>query len=111
MYLPWKDYDGNDFFERGGFWFKQGHIFSSPFYYIDYTLAQMCALQFWQRNHVEEDASAWSDYLELCQVGGTKSFLELVALGHLKSPFETDSLKHLAADVDQYLLVASQNLE
>ncbi|WP_282920476.1 M3 family oligoendopeptidase [Ignavigranum ruoffiae] len=111
MYLPWKDYDGNDFFVRGGFWFKQGHIFSSPFYYIDYTLAQMCALQFWQRNHVEEDASAWSDYLELCQVGGTKSFLELVALGHLKSPFETDSLKHLAADVDQYLLVASQNLE
>ncbi|SEQ16524.1 oligoendopeptidase, M3 family [Ignavigranum ruoffiae] len=111
MYLPWKDCDGNDFFERGGFWFKQGHIFSSPFYYIDYTLAQMCALQFWQRNHVEEDASAWSDYLELCQVGGTKSFLELVALGHLKSPFETDSLKHLAADVDQYLLVASQNLE
>lgn len=111
MYLPWKDYAGNDFYERGGFWFKQGHIFSSPFYYIDYTLAQMCALQFWQRNHIEQDASAWSDYLELCQVGGTKSFLELVELGHLKSPFEKDSLKHLAADVNQYLLVASQNLE
>lgn len=109
-YLPWKDYDGNSFYEEGGFWFKQGHIFSSPFYYIDYTLAQMCALQFWQRDHLQKDPAAWSDYLELCQVGGSKSFLELVDLGHLKSPFQKDSLKELAEEIHQYLLVASDKL-
>lgn len=110
IYNPWKDYDGNEFYEAGGFWFKQGHIFSSPFYYIDYTLAQMCALQFWQRNHVQEDPSAWTDYLKLCQVGGTKSFLQLVELGHLKSPFEAGSLKEIAIDVNDYLAKAAENL-
>ena len=43
QYLPHKDYEGCDFLERGGWWFQQAHIFNSPFYYIDYTLAQICA--------------------------------------------------------------------
>jgi len=42
-YLPCIDYDDNKFYEEGGYWFKQGHIFGNPFYYIDYTLAQVCA--------------------------------------------------------------------
>lgn len=104
QYVPWKDYADNTFLSQGGFWFKQGHIFSSPFYYIDYTLAQMCALQFWQRNHVQKDPNAWADYLNLCQAGGTKSFLQLVALGHLKSPFEAGNLKEVAQDVHDYLV-------
>ena len=108
QYLPWKDYAGNEFYEEGGFWFKQLHIFNMPFYYIDYTLAQMCALQFWQRNHVQEDPKAWEDYLNLCKVGGTKSFLELVELGHLKSPFEAGSLKSVADDANAYLLEHSK---
>lgn len=108
QYLPWKDYDGNEFFENGGFWFKQLHIFNMPFYYIDYTLAQMCALQFWQRNHVQEDPTAWEDYMNLCKVGGTKSFLELVELGHLRSPFEPGSLKSVADDANAYLLAHSK---
>ena len=110
MYLPWKDYDGNSFYEQGGFWFKQGHIFSTPFYYIDYTLAQMCALQFWQRSHIDRDESAWSDYLALCQVGGTKSFLELIELGNLKSPFQKGNLQSVTQDVANYLLEANDNL-
>lgn len=48
-YLPHKNYDECDFLERGGWWFQQNHIFLSPFYYIDYTLAQICALQFWKK--------------------------------------------------------------
>ena len=47
IYTPWKDYDGNDFLEKGCWWFKQGHIFKNPFYYIDYALAEVCALQIW----------------------------------------------------------------
>lgn len=62
-YLPFKDYEDNDFLNSGGFWFKQGHIFSSPFYYIDYTLAQVCAFQFWIKTR-EDSENAWEDYIK-----------------------------------------------
>ncbi|MCF0258596.1 MAG: M3 family oligoendopeptidase, partial [Erysipelotrichaceae bacterium] len=60
QYLPHKDYTGVDILERGGWWLRQNHIFQSPFYYIDYTLAQVCALQFWKRM-IDEDPNAFED--------------------------------------------------
>ena len=45
-YKPHLDYEGDDFLENGGYWQRQGHIFQVPFYYIDYCLAQCCALAF-----------------------------------------------------------------
>lgn len=101
-FLPHKDYSECDFLERGGWWFKQGHIFSSPFYYIDYTLAQICALQFWkkdQNNHEE----AWNDYLRLCEVGGTKSFRDLVEYANLISPFKDGCVSSIIDVIDEYL--------
>lgn len=92
MYNPHKDYSENPFLEQGTLWFRQGHIFDTPFYYIDYTLAQVLAFQFWKRAIHDQDVDAWSDYLAICEVGGTKSFLELVELANLKSPFEEGSL-------------------
>lgn len=86
-YLPHRDYDNNNYLERGGYWYQQGHIFGSPFYYIDYTLAQICAFQFWKKS-MENRENAWSDYLRLCKAGGSKSFLDLVTLAKLTSPFE-----------------------
>ncbi|MCL1631030.1 M3 family oligoendopeptidase [Sporolactobacillus sp. CPB3-1] len=85
-YLPYRDYDGIDFLEKGGFWQRQGHIYESPFYYIDYTLAQVCAFEFWKKSQEDYD-SAWKDYLKLCGLGGSKSFLELVKSAGLESPF------------------------
>lgn len=101
-YLPHKDYSECDFLERGGWWFKQAHIFNSPFYYIDYTLAQICALQFWkkdQKNHEE----AWNDYLRLCQVGGTKSFGNLVNDANLILPFKDGCVSSIIDVIDEYL--------
>lgn len=46
-YLPWRDYGDLPHVDRGGFWQFQRHIYLNPFYYIDYTLAQTCALQLW----------------------------------------------------------------
>ncbi|WP_373897647.1 M3 family oligoendopeptidase [Haloimpatiens sp. FM7315] len=91
-YLPSRDYEDNDFLNRGGFWFKQSHIFQMPFYYIDYTLAQVCALQFWVKAN-ENRKEAWSDYLRLCKEGGSKSFLELLQIANLKNPFEDGCIK------------------
>lgn len=45
-YLPHLDYDGLDFLEKGGRWQKQLHVYLYPFYYLDYTLSQVCALQY-----------------------------------------------------------------
>lgn len=101
-YLPHRDYDGNQYLENGGFWQKQSHIYASPFYYIDYTLAQICAFQFWlkdQKNHKQ----AWADYLRLCQAGGSLSFLELVKLADLNSPFEDESIASVVKDIKTWL--------
>lgn len=101
-YLPHKDYEDNDFLARGGYWFRQGHIFSSPFYYIDYTLAQVCAFQFWiwdQKNHEE----AWESYVRLCQAGGSRSFLKLVELAGLKNPFVDGTIKEVVGPIKAYL--------
>ena len=102
MYLPYKNYEQCDFLERGNYWFQQGHIFSSPFYYIDYTLAQACSLQFWKRSQ-DHDPDMWKDYVAICEVGGTKSFLDIVKTAHLKSPFERGSLKEIMESAKNYL--------
>lgn len=101
-YLPSTDYDGIEPLESGAFWHKQGHIFAVPFYYIDYTLAQVCALQFWKRAK-DDFKGAWEDYLALCKVGGSLPFNSLVELANLKSPFEEGSLESVIDEVHDYL--------
>lgn len=101
-YLPHRDYDGNSYLEQGGYWHRQAHIFASPFYYIDYTLAQLCAFQFWKRSN-EDFKSAWSDYLRLCQAGGSQSFVKLVELAGLTSPFEDGCISSVIGDIEGWL--------
>lgn len=101
-YLPTKDYEDNEFLEKGGFWFRQGHIFNDPFYYIDYTLAQICAYQFWIRFN-DNKTEAWDDYYKLCEAGGSLPFLELVKLAKLKSPFEVETFEYIAGPIKNWL--------
>lgn len=108
QYTPWRDYTESAFLDVGGYWYRQLHIFSDPFYYIDYTLAQMVALQFWQKSFVEESPATWSQYLAICQVGGTKSFLELVTLADMQSPFEKGSLQEVIRVCADYLKTAHE---
>lgn len=101
-YLPFKDYDDDRFLEKGGFWFRQGHIFGSPFYYIDYTLAQVCAFQYWIK-HQENRKEALDSYLALCKLGGSKSFLGLVKAAKLQNPFVQGTVKKIVGPIRQYL--------
>ncbi len=101
-YLPSKDYEDSEFLSNGGYWFRQGHIFESPFYYIDYTLAQVCALQFWVKFN-ENKELAWEDYLRLCKVGGSKSFLELTKYANLNNPFKDGCIESVITPVKQWL--------
>ncbi len=102
VYLPHRDYEDNAFLLAGGFWQKQSHIYSSPFYYIDYALAQICAFQFWKRSRENREA-AWADYVRLCRAGGSLSFLQLVRLANLRSPFESDCVSSVIEEIRQYL--------
>jgi len=101
-YLPTRDYDGNDYLERGGFWQRQSHIYTTAFYYIDYTLALICALQFWKRSR-EDYREAWRDYLKLCRQGGSKSFTELVKEANLISPFADGCVQSVVGDIQIWL--------
>ncbi|WP_419879014.1 M3 family oligoendopeptidase [Brevibacillus centrosporus] len=101
-YLPHRNYDENEFLEEGGFWQQQSHIYRDPFYYIDYTLAQICAFQFWKRAQENADV-AWQDYLTLCREGGSKSFTELVAVAKLISPFADGCVESVIGDIESWL--------
>lgn len=101
-YLPHRDYDGIENLESGAFWQKQGHIYEDPFYYIDYTLAQICAFQFLKKSQ-ENREKAWQDYMDLCKLGGSKSFLELVKAANLKSPFEEGTVEAAISFIQDWL--------
>lgn len=94
-YLPWRQYGDLAFPAMGGLWQEKRHIYILPFYYIDYTLAQCCALQFWVRSKIDF-AGALSDYIALCAEGGTAPFATLIRGANLRSPFEPGALAGVA---------------
>lgn len=91
-YKPHLDYSGNPFFEMGGYWQRQHHIFDLPFYYIDYCLATICALQF-KIKMDENYEKAWEDYLKLCKLSAQDFYTNLLAKVDLKSPFENGTIE------------------
>ena len=102
LYLPWRNWGDIDHGANGGRWHGQGHIFSSPFYYIDYVLAMTCALQFWDRSQRDFQGSM-DAYVELCRRGGEAPFQELARSAGLRSPFEEGCLESAAARAREYL--------
>jgi M3 family oligoendopeptidase len=91
MYLPWRQWGDLEYPAKGGRWQHQLHLYSYPFYYIDYVLAQTCALQFWSL--AEQDRPrAMQAYVELCGRGGSAPFQELVRSAGLTSPFDAGCL-------------------
>jgi M3 family oligoendopeptidase len=90
-FLPWRNYGDLEHPARGGLWQEKQHIYCSPFYYIDYTLALCCALQFWVKSERDFPA-ALNDYIALCQRGGEAPFQELVRSAKLVSPFAPGAL-------------------
>lgn len=101
-YLPWRDYGDLPHLPDGGFWQFQRHIYLSPFYYIDYTLALACALQLWLKAR-HDPAGALHTYLDLCVWGGQWPFQELVRRAGLTSPFEPGCLADVVQQARQCL--------
>ncbi len=97
-YRPWLDFDGDPFFGEGGYWQRQGHIFWNPFYYIDYVLASVVAMQFkvWMDKDYKD---AWDHYLELCKLSAKDFYEEELAQVGLKSPFKDGTIDGLVQNM------------
>ena len=103
IYMPWMKLDGDiPFYSEGEGWQRQHHIYSSPFYYIDYCLAQTVSLEFWAM--IQEDtANAWKHYMDYTVQGGSRTFIELLANAGLESPFEEETLKKVCEKAKAWL--------
>lgn len=96
-YLPWRQHGDLGYSGKGGFWQGQRHIYLSPFYYIDYTLAQCCALQFWVKSK-QDYAKSLEDYVALCKRGGSLPFQSLARSAGLISPFDQGCLSDVTQE-------------
>ena len=103
IYQPWMKLDGEiPFYAEGESWQRQHHIYSLPFYYIDYCLAQTVALQFW--NRIQKDQKdAWEHYMAYTSQGGSVVFTELLKNAGLDSPFEGNCLREVCETAATYL--------
>lgn len=100
QYKPHLKYE-NDMFEREGRrWQLQRHIYVCPFYYIDYCIAQTCALQF--KIKMDEDYNdAWNKYLAFSNESAKDTFQNMLHNVGLKSPFEDGFMKDLILKLDK----------
>ena len=101
-YRPWTDFGDLPFYSRGALWQRQTHIFGSPFYYIDYCMAQTVAFQFWMASLADRE-DAWKRYLALVDKGGTQTFEDLVRGAGLKVPYEPGCMKEISESVGAWL--------
>ncbi len=103
QYMPWIRLDGEiPFYSDGEAWQRQHHIYSRPFYYIDYCLAQTVALQFWARLQ-EDPKAAWETYMAYTSQGGSRVFTELLERAGLDSPFDPGCLQQVCRVADEWL--------
>ena len=101
-YRPYLSYDGIPYLEKGTRWQFQAHIFESPFYYIDYCLAQTVALGFLALSR-KDYKLALEKYKEMCRTGGEKFFSETVKTAGIAYPFGDGTLNALADDMKDVL--------
>lgn len=96
-YKPHLKYEEeSSFYRNGGFWQRQHHIYSFPFYYIDYVIAQTDAFQYkiWMQKDYK---AAWESYLSFCRMGASDFFERMLEKAGLSSPFEEGTIQSIAS--------------
>ena len=94
-------WDGLDM-EREAVWHRQLHPFQVPFYYVEYGIAQLGALQMWM--HYRKDPKAALDaYKNGLSLGGSKPLPELFSGAGLKFDFTADMVASLMTTVQEEL--------
>lgn len=101
-FRPHLHFEGIPYLEEGTRWQYQMHIYETPFYYIDYCLAQTAALQFLLASQKDYDG-AFARYVRFLSQGGEKVFTDLLEESGLRSPFQEGALGQLAQETEQLL--------
>ena len=101
-FRPHISMEGMPYLEKGTRWQYQMHIYETPFYYIDYCLAQTAAFRFLLASR-QDYAGAFEKYLRFSRQGGEKVWTELLAQAGFPSPFTPGALGELSGDVEKVL--------
>ena len=96
-YMPWKVCN-IDAIKQGTYWPNQTHLFTHPFYYIEYNIAQISVCEFYQRSK-ENYKKSWRDYSNLCHAGGSRNYLDLLKIGNLSNPFLDGTVKKICEPI------------
>jgi oligoendopeptidase F len=102
-FVPGVDYDGLQSEKKTG-WQRKGHIFEVPFYYVEYGLAQLGALQIW-RNALDDQAKAVADYRKALSLGYTKPLPQLFQAAGAHFAFDRQTVSQLMGLIREQLEV------
>lgn len=100
-YRPYNKFEDIPFYSKGCGWQRQLHVYTSPFYYIDYCLAETIALQFWALSNKDYEQT-FNKYIDFVKIGGKDNFINSIKKCDLKNPFEPDTLKYIIKSVNEY---------
>ena len=95
------DYTGLQAEKETG-WHRKLHIFTDPFYYVEYGLAQLGALQVW-RNALQDQRQAVADYRAALALGGTRGLAQLFTAAGGAFAFDRRTVGELMALVEEQL--------
>jgi oligoendopeptidase F len=86
--------------ERVARWYRQSHIHTAPFYYIEYGLAQLAALQVWHDSR-RDPGGALRRYKAALALGGTRTLPEIYATAGASLVFDAVDMAPLVAEVER----------
>ena len=108
-YRPYLSFDGIPYLELGTRWQYQMHIYESPFYYIDYCIAQCVALGFLRLSREDFD-SALEKYVDFLKKTGGISLTELIEGAGLESPFGEGALTKTAKSASDIIEAVAKEI-
>jgi oligoendopeptidase F len=88
--------------EKRTIWHSQLHVFQAPFYYIEYGMAQLGAVQLWA-NAIKDQAGAVAAYRHALTLGGTVSLPEMYSAAGIRFAFDAEMLGMAATLIEQTL--------
>lgn len=101
-YLPHLEYDDCEYLEKGGRWQRQAHVYGMPFYYLDYTISQVVAFQYFVWD-MKDHKAAWESYMKICELAGTVPFTELAQVCGLKNPFKEGCIASITPALEKFM--------
>ena len=95
------DYSGCDDIIATG-WHNKLHIYHVPFYYVEYGMAQLGAIQIWG-NSLDNEKKAINDYKSALRLGGNATLPELFEAAGAKFSFDDETLEHAASLIEKQI--------